>query len=77
MEKKSAILDYRKHQTVKKPKNRWRVDAVCDWVMEKTEKEFTKNLSSNSVYFHAYAIKYGDELALKMLSEMRTKNDGT
>ena len=61
----------RKHQIDRKPKNRWRVDDLCDYVMKLKEKSFQKDPSSSHIYYSAYAILYGEESAAKMLTGVR------
>lgn len=61
----------RKHQTVRKPKNRWRIDAVLQYVMEKEIGSFQKKLSTAHIYYQAFAIYYGEEAAIGMLARKR------
>jgi hypothetical protein len=62
----------RKHQIQRIPKNRWQVDKVCQYVMDKERRNFTKKPTATHIFFDAYAVVYGQEEAFKMLNTIRS-----
>lgn len=71
-----GYLDYRKHQTVKKPKNRHFVDVLCDYILaDKEHKDFLKNPTANHVYYNAYALRHGTAQANQLLLAAKGSNE--
>lgn len=69
-----GYMDYRKHQTVKKPKNRAQVDSVCNYILMHEEEDFFKGdnkPSAKHVYYDAYSVMFGSVEAGQMLAEAR------
>lgn len=69
----------RKHQSVRKPKNRHHVDSVCNYILDTEHNDFYSTSgerpSINHVYFDAYAVIHGLEAAMIMLRNAQEEFD--